>query len=390
MPSRSKEELRVVASLFLILFLGVADSQILSPLLPAIRDQLGKSDSDMGFLFTGYSFCAGLSVLLWGPLSDAFGRKSGLLTGLLFFAVGSGVSFAASAFWTLLLGRIVTGMGASMISLNTLSYAGDFFPYKTRGWAMGCIFSSYFAALILGVPLGSWIGDKFSWNSVFGTLGAAGIGLLLLVRLTLPKLAPRRSRPAESIRQYMGFLKAQTTAGALMSSFFASGGTMGFLAFLGVWLHDAFGLSANNVGLVFLVCGFAALVASPFAGSLADKIGKRRQFILSNLSLALFLFILPGLNWGPALFVIFGTLSLSAAFRQGPMEAVLTEIVSSSSRGTFIALKNSFSQMGIGSAALLSGFLFESQGYWAVCVLGAVLNLLAVACMLFTYRQRHL
>ena len=157
MSSRSREELRVVACLFFILFMGVADSQVLSPLLAAIRAQFGKSSSDMGILFTGYSFSAGLSVLIWGPLSDVLGRKSGLLHGLIVFFAGSLVSFIATDFYILLAGRALTGMGASILSLNCISYAADFFPYTKRGWAMGSIFSSYFAALILGVPIGSWI-----------------------------------------------------------------------------------------------------------------------------------------------------------------------------------------------------------------------------------------
>src|SRR5512136_2388703 len=131
MASRSREEIRIVACLFLVLFIGVADNQILSPLLPAIRTQFGKSSSEMAYLFTGYSFCAGLSVLIWGPLSDAFGRKGGLLYGLTIFVAGSVISFFSPSFAVLLAGRILTGMGASMLSLNSISYAGDFFPYES-------------------------------------------------------------------------------------------------------------------------------------------------------------------------------------------------------------------------------------------------------------------
>ena len=395
MFARSKEEMRVVACLFLILFMGVADNQILSPLLPAIRAQFGKSSADMGFLFTGYSFCAGLSVLIWGPLSDAFGRKQGLLRGLIVFCAGSLISFLATGFYMLLMGRIVTGMGASMLSLNSISYAADFFPYATRGWAMGSIFSSYFAALILGVPLGSWIGDEHGWNAVFG--GMAGVALLLLIsiHLFLPQLQGRpgsaaAARPDECIRQYLSFIKAPSCLYALLSSLFASAGTTGFLAFLGVWLHDAFGIPGSRVGLVFLVSGAAALLASPLAGSIADRIGKRLQFLLSSMSLALLLFILPGLRWGPVLFAVFGVISLSAAFRQGPMEAVLSEIVPSAARGTFVALKNSFSQLGIGLTAMFSGILFDSHGYAAVCYLGAVANLLAAGGMFLTFKERRL
>jgi predicted MFS family arabinose efflux permease len=225
----------------------------------------------------------------------------------------------------------------------------------------------------------------------------AGLSLAALsaVFFLLPALSRKGgSSPAMPLakcwKRYGGFLTEKTSFGALMSSLFASAGTMGFLAFLGVWLKDSFGISGSRVGFVFLVSGIAALLASPFAGFIADRIGKRFQFILSSLFLALFLFILPGMHWGWALFAVFGAISVSAAFRQGPMEAVLTEIAPSDLRGTFVALKNSFSQLGIGLAGLLSGILFEWRGYTAVCVLGAISNLLAVGSILLTLRDRKL
>ena len=395
MSSQPGNKLRVIACLFSILFVGVADNQILSPLLPAIRAQFGRSSFDAGLLYTGYSLCAGLCVLIWGPLSDIFGRKNGLLSGLAFFCAGSFVSFASSGFHMLLTGRILTGMGASMLSLNAISYAADFFPYESRGWAMGSIFSSYFAALILGVPLGSWLGERFGWNAVFGTLGVIALVLIIFTKGLLPRIVSKSKttsgvRVSEYLRQYLVFLQNPVSAGGLSSSFFASAGTMGFIAFLGVWLHDSFGIPGSKVGLVFLAAGAAALLASPLAGSISDRVGKRPQFIASCAALGLFLSILPRLTWGLALFSVFGLVSLSAAFRQGPMEAVLTEIVPPASRGSFVALKNSFSQLGIALAAMLSGILFERRGYGAVCLLGAGANLMAAFSMLFTLRQRRL
>ncbi len=386
----------MVLCLFLVLFLGVADNQIISPLLPAIQKQVGKSAAAMGFLFTGYSLCAGVSVLLWGPLSDVFGRKSGLLVGLLIFTVGSLLCWQARDFGTLLSGRIVTGMGASMLSLNAISYAADYFPYSKRGWAMGSILSSYFAALILGVPLGSLFGDRLGWNAVFGASALIALLLLLSTQYFLPPLARAVGSAMTELaivqqgEKYARFLKEKKTIGALLSAFFASAGTMGFLAFLGIWLHNAFGVSGRHVGLVFLVSGAAALFASPFAGALSDRIGKRPQFVVSNVALAGLLVLLPGLRWGTALFGVFCAISLAAAFRQGPMEALLTECVPPASRGSFIAIKNSFSQLGIALAALVSGFLFQRSGYLAVCLLGAAANILAAAGILFLVRERNL
>jgi len=225
-------------------------------------------------------------------------------------------------------------------------------------------------------------------------MGGTALCMLVLTSLLLPPSTQKREASdfpgTEYLRQYLRFLRERISVGALLSSFFASAGTTGFLAFLIIWLHDSFNISGGKVRLVFVVCGGAALLASPVAGAIADRIGKRLQFLLSNLSLALLLFILPSLRWEPALFLVFGLISLSAAFRQGPMEAVLTEIVPSTSRGTFVALKNSCSQLGIGIAALFSGVLFERFGYSQVCFLGAISNLLAAGSMLLTLRNRRL
>jgi predicted MFS family arabinose efflux permease len=396
MSSQSGQGTRVVICLFFVLFLGVADNQILSPLLPAIRAEVGRSSQQMGWLFTGYSLTAGISVLVWGPLSDVFGSRRGLVAGLIVFALGSSVSFMADSFTSLLTGRIITGMGASMLSLNTLSYAADFFPYTSRGWAMGSIVSSYFAALILGVPLGSWIGDRLGWNAVFGFTAVAAVALVFVIFSILPHSAARARASltelvvVQQLRTYLGFLRSQRTAGALLSSFFASAGMMGFLAFVGIWLHDRFGISGKQIGLVFLASGAAALLASPIAGSLSDRVGKRPQFVLSNVMMAAFLFVLPELTWGTLLFAVFGGISLAAAFRQGPMEALLTEVTSAGARGSFIAMKNSFSQLGIGLAALVCGALFEWSGYAAVCIFCAGANLAAAGGMIFMVRGSHL
>jgi predicted MFS family arabinose efflux permease len=349
----------------------------------------------MGLLFAGYAVCAGISVLVWGPLSDRFGRKKGLQGGLVIFTLGSAIAFFASGFHELLLGRIVSGMGSSMLSLNSISYAADFFPYQRRGWAMGAIFSSYFAAMILGVPIGAFLGEQFGWNAVFGVMGVIACILLFGTWRMLPgniQAVGLKQGPmfTECVRRYGGFIKNKGSCGALASSFFASAGMMGFISFLGKYLHDSFNVSSADTGLVFLVFGTAAIVASPLAGTVSDKIGKRLQFILSSIILALFLIFLPYATWGTQLFILLFFISVSAAFRQGPMEAVFSEIVPSANRGMFIAMKNSFSQLGVGLATLLAGILFERVGFSVVCILASVTHILAVACILLTFRERHL
>ncbi|NWG12206.1 MAG: MFS transporter [Acidobacteria bacterium] len=396
MPKRPVQGSITVLTLFLVLFLGVADNQVLSPLLPAIRAQFGRNSAELALVFTGYSIAAALSVLFWGPLSDRLGSKRGLLAGLAVFGCGSAVSSLSRTYGTLVLARVITGTGASMLSLNAISYAAAAFPYRKRGRAMGSIVSSYFAALILGVPAGSWIGDRFGWSTVFTFILAGSCLLWLAVFLLLTSFpgadpqADKRPRQGEALRIYLGFTQNGETLGALLSALFASAGAVGFLAFLGVWLHDAFRLSAREIGLVFLASGAAALVASPLAGALYDRIGKRVQFIASSGALAFLLLLLPALEWGWFLFLAFGAISMAAAFRQGPLEALITEVISPARRGSFLALRNAFSQLGIALSASAGGLLFQAHGYWAVCLLGCAANLAAALLMAMLVSRKHL
>jgi predicted MFS family arabinose efflux permease len=73
---------------------------------------------------------------------------------------------------------------------------------------------------------------------------------------------------------------------------------------------------------------------------------------------------------------------MGAAFRQGPLTALITELVPSPQRGAFIALRNIFSQTGIGLAAFLGGLLYERDGYGAVTTLCAAMTGLVVLLLI--------
>ena len=76
--------------------------------------------------------------------------------------------------------------------------------------------------------------------------------------------------------------------------------------------------------------------------------------------------------------VVFALASLGAAFRQGPLTALMTEMVPAAQRGSFIALRNISSQMGIGATAYLGGVLYQRSGYAAVTSLCAVMTAVVV------------
>ncbi|MGA2078733.1 MAG: MFS transporter [Terriglobia bacterium] len=377
----------VIADLFLLLFLGLADNQTIAALLPSLLGSLHVSVGMAGLLVAVYSLAAALASFVSGTLSDHYGRRRFLFIGVLLFAVSSWVASRTATFNALLVARGLTGFAAGMLSTCSITYAADWFEYRVRGRALGMISSAYFAAPILGVPLAAQIADRYGWRRsfLFFAILALAVGAFSW-GLPKDKLSsePSSHKLRAAGRAFRSFLVRRDTAAALGIAFLVSGGLVGFLTYVGQWLNSAFGVSTRTIGWVFMLGGVVALGSAPAGGIVSDRCSKRSVSIASNAVLALAVAVIPLFSWGFWLLAVFSVASIGAAFRQGPLTALITELVPSTQRGAFIALRNIFSQTGIGAAAVLGGFLFERHGYAAVTTLCAGMTAV-VALLLKTH-----
>jgi predicted MFS family arabinose efflux permease len=377
----------VIADLFILLFLGLADNQMIAALLPSLVSSLRVSVGVAGLLVTVYSVAAAISSFISGVLSDHYGRRRFLLLGVGLFAVASWTASRTGTFNQLLLARALTGFAAGTLSTCSITYAADWFEYSVRGRALGLISSAYFAAPILGVPLAAQVADRYGWRRAFLLFAIlALITAALSVSLPKDRLSPEPS--AEKLRMagrsFRSFLVRRDTAAALGIAFLVSGGLVGFLTYVGQWLNNQFAVPTRTIGWVFMLGGLVAVGSAPLGGIISDRMGKRSVAIVSNIILALALLFIPFLSWGFWLLVVFSLASLGAAFRQGPFTALITELVPAKQRGAFVALRNVFSQTGIGTSALVCGLLYQRHGYGAVTTLCAVMTGL-VALLLATH-----
>ncbi|MGO8818129.1 MAG: MFS transporter [Terriglobia bacterium] len=367
----------VIANLFLLLFLGLADNQMIAALLPSLVKSLGISVSTAGLLVVVYSLAAAVAAFFSGTLSDHYGRRRFLLAGVAFFAVASFASARSRTLNELMLARALTGLAAGTLSTCSITFAADWFPYNVRGRAIGLISAAYFAAPILGVPIAAQIADHFGWRDAFlffAGLAVATTGATL--RLPRERLNPRPSteKLRDAAEAYRSFLARRDTAAALVIAFLVSGGLVGFLTYIGAWLNSSFGLPTRTIGWVFMLGGIVAVGSAPLGGIFSDRWGKRGVSIASNILLAVAVACVPLVPWGVGLLGVFALASLGAAFRQGPLTALMTEMVPSAQRGSFIALRNISSQVGIGATAYVGGLLFQRTGYAAVTTLCAVMT----------------
>jgi len=371
----------VALILFGVLFLGVSDTQLVAPLLPLIAQDLGTTPGHAGIIVSTYSLAAAAFALFVGPLSDRVGRKKVLASGLTLFTIASFLTYHVSSFGALVIVRAMTGLAAGTLSTCALSFAGDYYPYEQRGRAMGILSMGYFVAFVIGVPAGALAASRLGWHWVFGGLSAGAAIMLVIALLRLPADV-RHDRTSKPSRLTHHFLKTDRLAG-MVAAFLTSGGIVGFLTYIGAWLRTSYAMEVEKIGLLFMVSGLAAVVASPLSGWLADHAGKRSVIIWSNVLLAALFLLVARAGDGTAMVLGIAGLSIAASARQAPLHALTTEIVGPEVRGEYIAVRNAASQLGIAAVATISASAFDSGGFSAVSWIAAVATLLIPACCIW-------
>jgi predicted MFS family arabinose efflux permease len=380
----------VMAILLLIFFLGTSDNQMISPLLPLIAKDFGYGDQvgEVGRLMgPAYALAAALAALLVGPVSDKFGRRRFLLYASILFGVSLLAVAVIKDFRALATVRIFTGLAAGTFSTCSIAYVADYFPYERRGVAMSVVQAGYFGALVIGVPVANQIAQWQGWRYSFAFFGVLSLIAFFLIAALLPEdkhtmaelnLSRRIARRFDNIRSV--FENGERIA-AIAAAFFVSGGFVGFFFYLGSWLRRDLNLSTAAINLFFAIVGVALLAGAFVAGPVADRFGKRGLSILATFALAPMLFLIPNLAWGALLFAAFLIASLAFAFRQGPLQALATELVPRRARGALVAARNTASQIGIAFATVASGWLYDKLDFRAVGVFSGVMTLAAAFCI---------
>jgi MFS family permease len=139
----------------------------LSLALPTIAVKLGASQTELTWIVDSYTVVFAGLLLIAGAIGDRIGRQRILLIGLLIFALGGAIGFYANTAETVILARIVMGMGAAAIMPSTLSVITTSFPPESRGKAIGIWVGVAGGGAVLGLFATALLLEWFNWNSFF-------------------------------------------------------------------------------------------------------------------------------------------------------------------------------------------------------------------------------
>ena len=159
----------VLAVLFLGVLMGALDIAIVGPALPVIGAEFGLDSRGLSWVFTLYVLGNLIGTPLMARLSDRFGRRTIYTLDVGLFAAGSlivALSHGTGAFWLLLAGRALQGLGAGGIFPVASAVIGDTFPAERRGSALGLIGAVFGLAFLVGPVVGGVL-LPLGWPSLF-------------------------------------------------------------------------------------------------------------------------------------------------------------------------------------------------------------------------------
>jgi DHA1 family bicyclomycin/chloramphenicol resistance-like MFS transporter len=174
------------------------------PVIPAVKVALGLSDAHAQFTFSIALFGMAFATLFYGSLSDRYGRRPMLLSGLSLFLVGSVISAMAETANALLLGRLVQAIGAGCALTLVRAIARD--AYRADQLVKAIAYLTMFGTLgpMVSPFIGGLLTDLFGWRSVFGFALAAGAAITLTAYFVTVETHP----PAKRDKGDEGMLRA--------------------------------------------------------------------------------------------------------------------------------------------------------------------------------------
>ncbi|HEY4862217.1 MAG TPA: MFS transporter, partial [Xanthobacteraceae bacterium] len=162
-------------ALGLVAFIAPLAVHLFFPVIPAVKVALGLSDVAAQFNFSIALFAMALATLAYGSLSDRYGRRPLLLSGLLLFLLGSAISAVAPGASTLALGRIVQAIGAGCSTTLVRTIARDAYRAEYLVRAIAYLTMFYTLGPMIAPLLGGVLIDTLGWRSVFGFALIVGV-----------------------------------------------------------------------------------------------------------------------------------------------------------------------------------------------------------------------
>lgn len=386
---------QLLIPLLLSVFIALLGIGIIVPVMPVFAASLGAGGLALGFIIASFSITRGLCQPLVGNLSDRWGRKGFLMSGLAVYALVGLMIPEADSVGALVLIRALHGVGSAMIVPVAMAYVSDLAPAGEEGRYLGMLNIAIFTGIGSGPLIGGIFTDLWGLASAFYVMAGFSFLALMLILLHLPgaPLPSQKAGPgAGVIRSLRKMLATRRTAGILLARLATMIIMVPTMAFLPLLMHDWFQATGLQIGMVIAARTLVNAVLQTPCGRMADRVDKVGFLRIGCLVVSIVMCLVPlaGNFWVLlALFVILGS---GEAIIWPTLGALAAEEGRQYGQGTMMGVYNLAMSGGVFIGAIGAGYSSDRLGlHWSFLLIGLlVLGLTMLATRIIAGNSRQL
>lgn len=407
----------IMAGLMVGLLVAALDNSIISTAMPKVINNLQGMEYYV-WPFTSYMLSSTIAIILFGKLSDIYGRKLIILFGITLFVITSMLCGLSNNIFELIFFRGLQGIGGGILLSIPFILVGEIFSPRERGKYMGILASVFGISSVLGPILGGVITDTIGWRWIFFVNVPVGIVAVTILLYSLPNfklegvkkvidysgiitftlalsglfMALTLARDLNvyplseiiglmifSVVMFVLFIWAEKRAvepvlplGLFNNSIFTISSVENFLAsalifsgivYVPLFAQEILGMSATNAGFIMIPMLISLTIASNIAGQIISRTGKYKklavvEFIITGIGVVLLATL--NVNSSPYALLAYSTI---LGLGSGMMYTVFT-----------ISVQNSFTMREIGIVTASMQFFRNVGSTVAIPVFGYIVN----------------
>ncbi|MCY1275118.1 Inner membrane transport protein YdhP [compost metagenome] len=355
---------------------------VIMGLLPDVAGDLGVSIPDAGWLVSGYAFGVAFGAPIMALLTARLPRKRALLMLMGIFILGNFLCAVAADYGLLMLARIVTALcHGAFFGIGSV-VAASLVPANRKASAVALMFTGLTLANVLGVPLGTALGQAAGWRSTFWVV--TFIGVLALIGLWRVLPAGHDEEPVD-MRRELGALGNPGLWLALSTTVLFSASMFALFTYVAPLLGEVTGVSPRGVTWTLVLIGLGLSIGNVIGGRLADwRLGTTMAGVFAAMALVSALFAWTSQALLPAEITLF--FWAAASFAAVPALQVNVVRVGQSAPNLVATLNIGAFNVGNAIGAWVGGSVIDhGLGLTRVPLAAALLALLALAAVLIGF-----
>lgn len=360
---------------------------ILGGILDLIAADLHLTLAKAGYLISIFSLVYAISAPILLNVTARFERKKVYMYTLLIFLVSNLISAFSANFYMLMAGRALGAATGSLIFVLSLTLAARIVEPQYKGRAVGIITMGGSASLILGVPLGIFVGNIAGWREVFIFIAILTAIVMVAIGLVMQRVQPV---PVVSLKRQFAALWNPRMLAIHATTLLVLAGHLTLYAYFTPFLQETIGASSTMVTFIYMMFGIAAVAGGGLGGVLSDRLHPAKAIVIVLIPFIVSMAVIPFSVELPLIaFLILLSIWSALSWTVTPVQNSLIIKTSSEAAESLISTNSGIAHAGIALGTYVGGMVIDHSTIMYNGWVGSILILLGLVSAIYAISRKE-